>query len=141
MRTLLSGNEAIARGADAVLRRLRVMRLDSLDELVEAAELFLTCPLPAGEGVRLLSLSGGQIGLVADLAQDLGLEFPVLSEEARQALAEILPPYSTIANPLDAWGSGDLERIYPACVEIVSREEDVHLLTVARDSPPQVAYR
>jgi acyl-CoA synthetase (NDP forming) len=26
-------------------------------------------------------------------------------------------------------------------VEIVSREEDVHLLAVARDSPPQVAYR
>jgi len=134
----LAGSDAVI---DAIFRRLGVVRLDSLDELVEAAELFLTCPLPAGEGVGLLSLSGGQIGLVADLAQDLGLEFPAFSEEAQQALAEILPPYSTIANPLDAWGSGDLEKSYPACVAVVSREEKIHLLAVARDTPPQVASR
>jgi acyl-CoA synthetase (NDP forming) len=134
----LAGSDAVC---DAVFRRLGVMRVDTLDELMETAELFLTCPLPAGEGVGLLSLSGGQIGLVADLAQDLGLEFPAFSEEAQQALTEILPSYSPIANPLDAWGSGDLERTYPACVEVVSREEDIHLLAVSRDTPPEVASR
>jgi acyl-CoA synthetase (NDP forming) len=132
----LAGSDAVC---DAVFRRLGVMRLDTLNELMEAAELFLTCPLPAGEGVGFLSLSGGQIGLVGDLAEDLGLEFSAFSEEAQQALTEILPPYSPIANPLDAWGSGDLERTYPACVEVVSREEDIHLLAVSRDTPPEVA--
>ncbi len=134
----LAGADAVG---DAVFRRLGVMRLDTLDELVETAELFLTCPLPEGEEVGFLSLSGGQIGLVGDLAEDLGLEFPAFSEEARQALTEILPPYSPIANPLDAWGSGDLERTYPACVEVVSREENIHLLAVSRDTPPEVASR
>jgi len=52
----LAGSDAVC---DAVFRRLGVMRLDTLDELMEAAELFRTCPLPAGEGVGLLSLSGG----------------------------------------------------------------------------------
>jgi acyl-CoA synthetase (NDP forming) len=132
----LAGSDAVC---DAVFRHLGVMRLDTLNELVETAELFFTCPLPAGEGVGFLSLSGGQIGLVRDLAEDLGLEFPVFSEEAQQDLTEILPPYSPIANPLDAWGSGDLERTYPACVEVVSREEDIHLLAVSRDTPPEVA--
>ena len=134
----LAGCDAVF---DAVLRQLGVMRLDTLDELVEAAELFLTCPLPVGEGVGLLSLSGGHIGLVADLAQDLGLRFPAFSAEAQQALTDILPAYSPIANPLDAWGSGDLERTYPACVKVVSRQEDIHLLAVSRDTPPQVASR
>ena len=134
----LVGSDAVI---DVVFRHLGVIRLDSLDELVETAELFLTCPLPAGEGVGLLSLSGGQIGLVADLAQDLGLEFPAFSEEAQQALAQILPPYSPIANPLDAWGSGDLESVYPSCVEVVSREQDIHLLAVSRDAPPRIASR
>jgi len=91
--------------------------------------------------VGLLSLSGGQIALVADLAQDLGVEFPTFSEEARQALAQILPPYTTISNPLDAWGTGDLENTYPGCVEVVSQEENIHLLAVTRDTPPQVAPR
>jgi len=132
----LAGSDAVC---EAVFRRLGIMRLDTLDELVEAAELFLTCSPPAGKGIGLLSLSGGHISLVADLAQDLGLEFPAFSEEAQQALTEILPPFSPIANPLDAWGSGDLERTYPACVKVVSREENVHLLAVSRDTPPMVA--
>jgi acyl-CoA synthetase (NDP forming) len=132
----LAGSDAVC---DAVFRRLGVMRLYTLDELVETAELFLTCPLPAGAGVGLLSLSGGHIGLIADLAQELGLEFPSFSKRAREALTEILPSYSPIANPLDAWGSGDLEKLYPACVEVVSREEDIHLLAVSRDTPLGVA--
>ncbi len=134
----LAGSDAVC---DAVFHHLGVMRLDTLDELVEAAVLFLTCSLPQGEGVGLLSLSGGQISLVADLAQDLGLEFPPFSKEAQQSLARILPPYSPIANPLDAWGSGDLERTYPACVEVASREKDIHLLAVSRDTPPKAAPR
>jgi acyl-CoA synthetase (NDP forming) len=126
---------------DEVFRKLGVARFDSLDELMEAAELFLTSPLPEGEGVGLLSLSGGQIGLIGDTAQDLELEFPTFTAEGRQALAERLPPYSPIANPLDAWGSGDLETLYPQCVDIVAHEPDVHLLAVSRDTPREVAER
>jgi acyl-CoA synthetase (NDP forming) len=129
------------RVVDAAFRRLGVMRLDTLDELLEAAELFVTCPLPEGDGVGLLSLSGGQIGLIADLAQDLGLTFSTFSADAQKALEEILPPFSPIANPLDAWGSGDLEATYPACVDVVSREEGVHLVAVSRGTPEGVAER
>jgi acyl-CoA synthetase (NDP forming) len=132
----LAGSDAVV---EAVFRHLGVVRLESLDELVEATELFLKCPRPAGDGVGLLSLSGGLIGLAADIAQDLGLQFPEFSEDGRRRLAQILPSYSPIANPLDAWGSGDLEQSYPACVEVVGREPDVHLLAVTRDAPPQVA--
>jgi len=134
----LAGSDAVC---DAVFSRLGLIRLETLDELLEAAALFASCPLPQGEGVGLLSLSGGQIGLVSDLAQDLGLEFPTLSEEAQQALTRILPPYSSISNPLDAWGNGDLESTYPRCVEVISRERDVRLLAVSRDTPPEVARR
>ncbi|MBM4429372.1 MAG: acetate--CoA ligase family protein [Chloroflexi bacterium] len=134
----LAGSDQVV---DAVLRRLGVMRLDSLDELVEAAELFATSPLPLGTGVGLLTLSGGQIGLVADLAQYLGLEFPSFSATTQAALSQVLPPYSPIANPLDAWGSGDLEQTYPHCVEWVARDEDIHLLAVSRDTPTGVAPR
>ena len=126
---------------DAVCRQLGVIRLDTLDELVEAAELFRSAPLPAGKGIGLFSLSGGQIGLVADLAQDLSLDFPRLSDGARAELASILPAFSAIANPLDAWGSGNLEETYPACVDVVSRESAVQLIAVSRDTPPAVVSR
>ena len=121
---------------DAVCRRLGIVQLETLDELIETAELFSTSPLPDGKGIGLLSLSGGQIGLAADTAQDLGLQFPPISARARAALETILPPFSSIANPLDAWGSGDLKRSYPKCVEIVAGESEMHLLAISRDTPP-----
>ena len=134
----LAGSDRVV---DAAFRRLGVMRVDTLDELMEAAELFATCPVPEGEGVGLLSLSGGQIGLIADLAEDMGLTFPDFSQEAKRSLKQILPPFSPIANPLDAWGSGDLEATYPACVDVVSWEKDVDLLAVSRGTPEGVAER
>jgi acyl-CoA synthetase (NDP forming) len=134
----LAGSDAVF---DAVCRRSGVVRLETLDELVEAVDLFSTCPPPAGPGVGLLSLSGGQIGLVADLVEDLELTFPPLSDRGRQALSRILPAFSPIANPLDAWGSGDLENTYPRCVQVVAQERDVHLLAVSRDTPHEVAQR
>jgi acyl-CoA synthetase (NDP forming) len=134
----LVGSDAVF---GAVCERMGTVRLHTLDELLETAALFLDCPPPAGDGIGLLSLSGGQIGLVADLAQDLGLRFPQLSTSSQVALRAILPPYSTIANPLDAWGSGDLEGSYPACVGVVAEDENVDLVAMMRDTPPGVADR
>jgi acetyltransferase len=126
---------------NAILRRLGVVRLASLDELIETAELFLTCPLPNGGGIGLISLSGGQLGLISDLAEGLRLAFPEFSNHTRKALRGVLPAYSPIINPLDAWGSGDLERTYPACVEIVSKDDSISLLALSRDTPPNVSER
>ncbi|NLE76268.1 MAG: CoA-binding protein, partial [Chloroflexi bacterium] len=134
----LAGSDAVY---NEVFKKLGVVRFDTLDELMEAAELFLECPLPQGEGLGLISLSGGQLGLVGDLAQDLGLVFPPVSPKGREALEQILPPYTTIGNPLDAWGSGDLENTLPACVKVMAQEEGIHLLAVTRDTPPEVAPR
>ena len=52
-----------------------------------------------------------------------------------------LPPYTTIANPLDAWGSGDLENAYPACLDILAREASVDLIAVSQDSPPGMSAK
>ncbi len=134
----LAGADAVH---DAVFRKHGVVRLDSLDELLEAAELFLQAPLPAGRGVGLLTLSGGQIGLIGDVMQGIDLDLPDLSDQAHQALAQVLPPYTNIANPLDAWGSGNFEETYPACMEILACEPNIHLLAVARDSSPGIAER
>ena len=134
----LAGSDAVL---DAVFHREGILRLDSLDELVEAARLFLTCSLPVGDGIGLLSLSGGQIGLLSDLAQNLKLNFASLAPETIASLKEILPAYTTIANPLDAWGTGDLEKMYPACVAAVANDPAVNLIAMSRDTSPGVAAR
>jgi acyl-CoA synthetase (NDP forming) len=115
----LAGSDVVL---DAVFRRYGVIRLNDLD-------------------VGMLSLSGGQIGLVADVAQSLKLNFPTLSEKAVKGLKAVLPPYNSIENPLDAWGSGDLENTYPGCVDVIAQEESIGLIAMTRDTPPGVAKR
>lgn len=51
----------------------------------------------------------------------------------------MLPPYAPIANPLDAWGSGDLREAYPASLGILAAEEDVETLIVSQDIPGNMA--
>jgi acetate---CoA ligase (ADP-forming) len=126
---------------DSVFEREKIIRLDSLDELVETTRLFMTCPLPENDKIGLLSLSGGQIGLLSDLAQGLDLNFPALSEDTVQQLQQILPAFTTIANPLDAWGTGDLEKMYPSCVAAMSKDPSIGLIAMSRDTPPGVAQR
>jgi acetate---CoA ligase (ADP-forming) len=134
----LAGSDVVL---DAIFKRYGIVRLGDLDELLEATQLFMTCPLPETEGVGLLSLSGGQIGLISDLAENLGLVFPPFTGEGKQALTQILPPFVNITNPLDAWGSGDLEKTYPACMDVVASEPHISMLAVARDTPPEIANR
>ncbi len=67
-------------------------------------------PLP-GRRLCSLSCSGGEAGLVSDLAAAYELEFPPLSVDQTQKLGDILGPLVTLSNPLDyhtfIWGDLD----------------------------------
>src|SRR5581483_5621639 len=74
----------------------------SLDELVETTALFARTPLPTGDGLGVISSSGGVAVLVTDLCQQLGLRLPPLAAETQADLAAMLPPFASApTNPLD----------------------------------------
>jgi len=128
---------------EALFKKLGVIRVDDLDQLLETAEAFVHCKnrLPKGERVGMITVSGGEIGLIGDLAEKLGFSFPPLSKAAKEELKKRLPPFAPIGNPLDAWGSGDLRESYPACLEVLAKEEGVDLIAVSQDSPPGMAQK
>jgi acyl-CoA synthetase (NDP forming) len=134
-------------GADgiqgALLKKIGVIRVDDLDQLLETAEAFARCRsrLPKGNGVGAIAVSGGEIGLISDLAEGLSLRFAPLSAGAQKELRKRLPAFTAIANPLDGWGSGDLVETYPACLEVLAKEEGVDLILVSQDSPPGMAEK
>lgn len=69
-------------------------------ELARALAVGAARPTRRG-GLAILTCSGGDSGVAADLAEERGLELPELSPETRGRLAEILPSAATVANPLD----------------------------------------
>ncbi|MFC2968829.1 acetate--CoA ligase family protein [Acidimangrovimonas pyrenivorans] len=94
----------------AFLRQAGVAEAHTLAELLEALKiLHVHGPLP-GRRICSLSCSGGEAGLVADLAARHDLDFPPPTQAQRDSLAATLGPLVTIANPLDyhtfIWGDG-----------------------------------
>ncbi|MEA2466538.1 MAG: hypothetical protein QOJ57_664 [Thermoleophilaceae bacterium] len=71
-------------------------------ELLELAKV-LALPGARGHGSRLgvMTCSGGDSAIAADLAQELGVELPVLPPATEARLREVLPPSARASNPLD----------------------------------------
>ncbi len=96
--------------SSAFLRQAGVAEVNTLPELLETLKIFHVHGPRIGRRLCSLSCSGGEAGLVSDLAQPFGLDFPPPSEAQRTRLGEILGPIVTIANPLDyhtfIWGDG-----------------------------------
>jgi acyl-CoA synthetase (NDP forming) len=96
--------------SSAFLRQCGVAEVNTLPELLETLKIFHVHGPRIGSRLCSLSCSGGEAGLVADLAQPFGLDFPPPTVAQRQRLGEILGPIVAIANPLDyhtfIWGDG-----------------------------------
>jgi acetyl-CoA synthetase len=73
-------------------------------ELLELAKAFATSrrggALPGG-GVAVMTCSGGDSSVAADLAEELGLPLPALAPETRTELERLLPAAAVATNPLD----------------------------------------
>ncbi|WP_149139917.1 acetate--CoA ligase family protein [Gemmobacter caeruleus] len=96
--------------SSAFLRQCGVAEVETLPALIETLKILHVHGPGLGARICSLSCSGGEAGLVADLAAPAGIGFPPVPAPTEARLAEILGPIVTIANPLDyhtfIWGDG-----------------------------------
>ncbi len=93
------------RMVDALLRRHKVTRVQSLGELVETCIAFSGRRLQ-GPRIGAFCPSGGQIELMIDAAASTGLQFPDFSDVTVEKLCALMPPYraKVAHNPFDTGG-------------------------------------
>src|SRR5215831_10687511 len=84
--TLAGRHEAFA----ALFRQNGVALVDSINALVETAALFEAAPPPPGDGLVMMTVSGGATSLIGDLGEAAGLRFPPLAAATNRRLREIL---------------------------------------------------
>jgi len=89
------------RTVDAVFARHAILRARDPQELVRFAELALRGPLPSGASVVVVSNSGASCVLAADAATTCGLRIVPLNQTTQQQLADCLPGFATVSNPVD----------------------------------------
>lgn len=96
--------------SSAFLRQIGVAEVNTPSELIETLKIFHMHGPQIGTQICSLSCSGGEAGLVADLAAPYGIDFPPVPQEAHDRLFAVLGEIPTISNPLDyhtfIWGDG-----------------------------------
>jgi acetate---CoA ligase (ADP-forming) len=98
--TLAGKHEAFA----ALFRQNGVALVDSIDALVESAALFHLTPLPQGDRVVMMTVSGGATSLIGDLGEAAGINFPPIREATNRRVQKILGVERAFGNPLDTVG-------------------------------------
>jgi len=117
---------------DAACSAAGIVRVSTVRELVDCAQVLLAPGQPQGRRLVIVSDGGGSAVVAADLASAAGLELPRLSDALSRRLAAVMPETATTTNPVDFAGAGEqdlnsYERVPRLLLE--SGEVDALLLT------------
>jgi acetyltransferase len=138
----LAGSDAVF---DAAFRRSGVLRVKSISELFDMAEVLAKQPRPKGPRLTIITNAGGPGVLATDALITDGGELAELSPETYAALNELLPPQWSHNNPIDILGDADPIR-YTKALEIAAKDPNsdglLAILTPqAMTDPTQTAYQ
>jgi acetyltransferase len=130
---------------DAAFYQSGILQVRSLNELIDTVSLFSCEPFTerygGGRRIGVLSGSGGECTLVADAATAVGLEVPELTDTSTSRLADVLPDFGNLNNPLDGTGAMyDDERIFPRLLQTLIDDPQIDLVAVnleANDPRPK----
>lgn len=119
----LAGDDIIA---DAAFRQAGITRVSNIDELFDMAQVFLTCPLPKGNRVAILSEGGGDNAIAADNAEKYRMEVRILSEITQEKMRPFLLEGMPASNPIDYGGTAEENpHVITECVDICMQDDQV----------------
>ena len=119
---------------EAVFEAHGVLRVESLDEMVDTLALMAAGRRAGPGGLASIHDSGGERAMMIDLAERVGIGFADISEATRDRLAAVLEPGLPPVNPLDAWGTGNAsDEIYIECIRALLEDPDTAALAFCVD--------
>jgi acyl-CoA synthetase (NDP forming)/GNAT superfamily N-acetyltransferase len=122
---------------EALFRQSGVVRVRSLEELLDVAALLSSQPLPRGNRVAMATNAGGLGILCTDACVEAGLEPAEPSEQTKAALHALMPPEGSVENPVDMLGSATADT-YRNVVPLLLSDPGVDAVIVLF-APPVVA--
>lgn len=128
---------------DAVFARYGFIVSNDLDEAVTIAALLATSPLPKGDRVAVITVSGGAGIWGADTVSAQGLQVPELSAPLQATIRCLIPSYGSPRNPVDitaqAVHSGGLQKT----IDLLDQSDEVDsiLVVVSLSSETRMPFK
>jgi acetyl coenzyme A synthetase (ADP forming)-like protein len=114
---------------DAVCKQTGVIRISGdLEELLDITKAFALQPLPRGNKVAIITVSGAGGVMAADECAKHGLELATLSDETLSRISSRMPPWAVVNNPVD------VEPLF----EVVGPEESIRIALAAASEDSNV---
>uniref|UniRef100_UPI00359C2F84 acetate--CoA ligase family protein n=1 Tax=Faecalicatena contorta TaxID=39482 RepID=UPI00359C2F84 len=126
----LSGADKVLR---AVFKRYGVIEATDLEELMGITNAFSwLAELPKGKRMVFMNVSGGEAGVMADLADEYGIELAEYKPETKAYLQTLVPDYGSVNNPFDMTaGIGYNTEAMRSAMEAISKDENVDAICIA----------
>jgi acetyltransferase len=87
---------------DSMVKQASALRAQNLDDFFDWAKAFEFLPLPRGNRLAIITLSGGEGVMATDACELNGLTLASLGKDTHQKINKILPPWEIPSNPFDA---------------------------------------
>lgn len=115
--------------SDALFAQTGMIRVDTLEELFDVANLLCNQPIPSGRKVAILTNGGGPGIMTADACADRDLELPNLSGNTISKMAKFLPSRASVTNPVDLTAEATAEQ-YRQALELLAVDDNVDIVIV-----------
>jgi acyl-CoA synthetase (NDP forming)/GNAT superfamily N-acetyltransferase len=109
---------------EALFAQAGIIATRDFGELLDAAALLASQPVPAGTRVAIVSNAGGAGVLAADACSDAGLRAVVLDGSIQNELRRLLPSGASVAGPVDTTAAVPPD-LFRRCLELVAADEGV----------------
>ena len=128
---------------DAVFAKYGFIVSNDLDEAVTIAAVLTTNPMPKGDRVAVLTVSGGAGIWGADTVAMQGLQVPELSESIQTEIRKLLPSYGAAGNPIDVTAQGVHSGGLQRSIDLldVSDEVDAILVVLSLSSDTRMPFK
>jgi acetyltransferase len=130
---------------DAAFQRAGVVRVDTIQDLFDCAELMAKQPRPTGSRLAIITNGGGPGVMATDALAQYGVDPAPLDDDILGKLNQVLPAFWSRSNPIDILGDASPERFAETieiCIE--SKKFDglmVILAPQALTKPENVAQK
>ena len=115
--------------SDALFKQAGIIRVDTLEELFDVANLLSHHAMPSGRRVAILTNGGGLGILAADACAANDLEVPSLQQKTIASMKTFLPREASLVNPVDMT-AGAVAEHYRHALKALAQDKNIDVVMV-----------